>query len=226
MSSEFFDDVVEEMVVRRKQLEAYIRKHPDFKTSFAPVSLQAGAPEIVIRMADASVKTGLGPMASVAGILAQYGVDRALSLGASESIVENGGDMVVAVSSPVSIGIHTIDKKFSDKLAFRIESSKRLAICSSSSVMGHSVSLGNCGLATAVSEDAALADSAATLLCNCISSVKDMENALEKVGRITGILGVMAIHDGRMGMFGDLPQLIKNEDSDTRLKVTRDRRSN
>lgn len=224
VSSPYFNEVVAEIVEQRKLLEKYILRHPAFQHSLKPVELYSDAPMVAVKMATAAIQTGLGPMAAVAGTLAQYGVERAKQLGATETIIENGGDMYLISTKEVIVGIHSQDEKFGDSLAFLVDSFP-ISICSSSSQMGHSISMGNCGLATAVSKNASLADCAATLLCNSIQRIEDMSSALEKVGGIDGIDGVMAMLDGRLGMQGVLPQIVRNDDAATPSKVTRDRRS-
>ena len=224
VAGDHFDVVTSEVIAQRKQLEKYIRRHPAFQSALEPVLLQSDAPEVARRMALASEKTGLGPMAAVAGTLAQLGAEKALEMGTSEVIVENGGDMYIACGSVLTIGIHTGDEKFGDALAFELPAS-RVAICSSSSRMGHSLSFGNCALATAVSADAAMADAAATLLGNLITSPDTLPDAVERVGTIEGIDGVMAIIDGQIGLYGNLPKIVKNQDPDTAHKITRDRLS-
>ena len=219
-----FDEVVNEVVTQRKLLERYIRRQPEFVRSLEPLQLLEDAPEVVLRMAAASEKTGLGPMAAVAGTLAQLGAEKAMALGVADVIVENGGDLYIAATTPVVVGIHSGDDKFGDSLGFQIPPGQ-LAICSSSSRMGHSLSFGKCTLATAVSAHASLADAAATLLCNSIQCADDLESAVAKVGAIEGVDGTMAIMDGKIGLCGNLPQIIRNIDPSTKTKVTRDRYS-
>ena len=111
-------------------------------------------------------------------------------------------------------------------IAFALEPADLpLSVCSSSSRMGHSRSFGNCDLATAVAGDAALADCAATALCNAIGSVDDLEDALKKVGAVPGIAGLLAVVDGRVGLWGNLPRLIRSDQTDIATKITRDHRS-
>ncbi len=55
----------------RAQIEEYIRIHPEFKTSLVPVQEDKLAPEIVRDMLRASKMAGVGPMASVAGAIAE-----------------------------------------------------------------------------------------------------------------------------------------------------------
>ena len=84
---------------------------------------------------------------------------------------------------------------------------------------------GRCDLATVVAKDAALADAAVTLVCNRIKSAKDLTPVLDDVGAIPGIEGIFAVHGGKVGMWGALPELVRNEDAEARRKITRDLRS-
>ena len=101
---------------------------------------------------------GVGPMAAVAGSMAQFAAEAGLDAGAGEVIVENGGDIYLHVSESVIIGLHTGETKIKDQLAFSLNAEDTpISICSSSGTMGHSMSKGECDLATAVAKDAALA---------------------------------------------------------------------
>ncbi|MDD2464603.1 MAG: UPF0280 family protein [Desulfobulbus sp.] len=221
-----FDRVTQAVVSHRRQLERYIARHPEFRTSLVPVVLLEDAPEAARRMAAASVLVGLGPMAAVAGTLAQLGAEAAMAAGCSEAIVENGGDIYIHAESAVTIGLYAGDNAIAEKLAFRVAPERLpLALCSSSSKMGHSLSLGRCDLATVVAKEAALADAAVTLVCNLIKSEHDLTPVLNDVGATAGIEGIFAVHNGKVGMWGDLPELVRNEDADARRKITRDLRS-
>lgn len=218
-----YELITEVLVRERKRLEAYILRHPEFKNSLSPVLLLPEAPVIVQRMARASEATGLGPMASVAGTLAQIAVEAARKAGCNEAIVENGGDMYIMSPSPVTIGIYAGDNSIGAQLAFHLPPEDLpLAICSSSSVMGHSLSFGDCELATVIAKDAALADSVATLTCNSISHETDVEQVLDNVGKIEGIRGILVVKNSKIGLWGNLPKLLRNQDNDTLAKVTRD----
>jgi hypothetical protein len=221
-----FDLVTRAVVDHRRLLERYIGRHPEFRTSLVPVVLLAEAPEAARRMAAASTLTGLGPMAAVAGTLAQLGAEAAIGAGCSEAIVENGGDIYIHSTSAVTIGLYAGDNAIAGKLAFRLQPHRLpLALCSSSSTMGHSLSLGRCELATVIAKEAALADAAVTLVCNLIKSERDLMPVLNDVGAIAGIEGIFAVYSGKVGMWGDLPELVRNEDGEARRKITRDLRS-
>nr|WP_321465706.1 UPF0280 family protein [uncultured Desulfobulbus sp.] len=218
--------VTQAIVSHRRQLERYIVRHPEFRTSLVPVVLLEDAPEAARRMAAAGEVTGLGPMAAVAGTLAQLGVEAAMAAGIDEAIVENGGDIYIHAQEPVTIGLYAGDNAIAGKLALRIAPNRLpLALCSSSSKMGHSTSFGRCDLATVIAKEAALADAAVTLVCNRIRSAKDMTPVLNEVGGLPGIESILAVHDGKVGIWGDLPDLVRNEDSEARRKITRDLRS-
>jgi hypothetical protein len=221
-----FDATVEAIVQGRKALERYILAHSEFRSSFSPVVLRTEAPEEAHQMARAAKLTGLGPMASVAGTLAQRGVEAALAAGATEAIVENGGDMFMVLSREIVVGVWAGSSALAGRLAFRITPEQTpLALCSSSGRMGHSTSLGDCDLATVVSRDGALADSAATLVCNLVTGEDDLQSALETVGRIAGVEGILVVQGAHVGMIGNLPTLVRNADVAIESKVTRDRRS-
>src|SRR4030042_1905049 len=78
----------------RRQLEKYIEKNPEFQTSLEPVNVPESAPAIVKDMAAAGAKAGVGPMAAVAGAIAEY-VGKELLEFSPEIIVENGGGVFI-----------------------------------------------------------------------------------------------------------------------------------
>ncbi len=205
-----YDIVIAEIIHQRRILEAYVVLHPDFGRSFEPLELCDDAPPIAQRMAQAARLTGVGPMAAVAGAMAQCAVVAGLSAGAKEVIVDNGGDIYLYVVGPVIIGLDSGGTMLADRLAFALEPDDTpLAICSSSGRMGHSTSLGQCDLATVVSKDAALADAAATRAANLVKTPGDVDGALEQIAAIEGIDGIMIVKGERVGLAGQLPPLVK-----------------
>ena len=217
-----FELVTRTVVEARRQLERYIARHPAFRTAMEPLPLLDDPPEAARRMAVAAELTGLGPMAAVAGTLAQLGAEAALAGGCDEAIVENGGDIFLVAARPVTIALHA-GAALGSRLAFHIDPQQTpLALCSSSGTMGHSLSFGRCDLATVASRDASLADAAATLVGNLVRRERDLTPALERVGAIPGIDGILAVVGGRIGLWGQLPPLVSNEDTATGAKITRD----
>ncbi len=205
-----FDVVVAEIVRQRQILGDYIGRHPGFRDSFEPIGLRTNAPEIAKRMARAARLAGVGPMAAVAGAMAQCAAEAALKAGAEEVIVDNGGDIYLQVAKPALIVLGTGATKLANNLGFSLKPDDTpIAICSSSGKMGHSKSLGRCDLATVVAKDASLADAAATQAANLVTTVDDVDSALERIAGIKGLDGVVIVKADRIGMAGRLPPLVK-----------------
>ncbi len=103
----------------RTPLEEYIRSHPLFLHSLKPLQVEENAPEIVRLMAHAGQAAGVGPMAAVAGAMAELVGKRLLEY-SPEVIVENGGDIFIKTSRKRRIGIFAGESPFTGKLALEI----------------------------------------------------------------------------------------------------------
>jgi ApbE superfamily uncharacterized protein (UPF0280 family) len=205
-----FDVVTAQIVRQRHVLEEYIGRHRSFRTALAPLELQAEAPEVARRMAWAARRADVGPMAAVAGTMAQLAAEAALAAGAEEAIVDNGGDIYLQAVAPVLVALGTGTTGLATRLAFSVGPEETpLAICSSSGRMGHSMSFGRCDLATIVANDAALADAAATQAANLVKMAADVDTALERILAIEGVAGVLLVKDDRVGLAGRLPRLVR-----------------
>jgi len=218
-----FDVVTRQIVRQRTILERYLARHGEFGESLTPVAALDDAPDVARRMARAAAAVGVGPMAAVAGTMAQLAAQAALDDGAAEAVVENGGDLFVACQAPLVVGLYAGQGPLADRLALAIEPGDTpLAICSSSGRMGHSMSFGDCDLATVVARDASLADAAATRAANLVRTPDDIDPALETIAAIDGIAGLLLVKADRIGLIGQLPTLVRNRDAELALKITRD----
>jgi uncharacterized protein len=207
---EAFTAVTQEIVLQRAILEDYIRRDFKFQHSLQPLEVPTDAPEVAKRMARAAELAGVGPMAAVAGAMAQLAVEAGLEAGAEEAIVDNGGDIYLKTTEPVVIGLFPGGSGRIGQLAFLLQASDTpLSICSSSGKMGHSLSLGLCDLATVVAKDAALADAAATRAANLVRTVEDVEKALNTMVAIEGVSGLLIVKDGHVGLAGTIPPLVR-----------------
>jgi ApbE superfamily uncharacterized protein (UPF0280 family) len=223
INSPHADLIIDEIKNQRKILENYIEYYREFESSLKPVNLVDPAPPIVKAMHYGSKMTGVGPMAAVAGSIAQFAAEKAISMGAEEAIVENGGDIFLKVSHDITVGIYTGSYPISRSLAFLIKPDNTpLAICSSSSKMGHSFSLGDCDLATVVSKSAPIADAAATLACNLVKKSNNINEVLKRIHAIKGVDGVLLVKDKHIGLIGNLPKIVKHDDTHFLDKITRD----
>lgn len=189
----------------RKDLEGYMRSDNRFLTSLEPVEIRKDAPDIVIAMADAARRCGVGPMAAVAGAVSEF-VGRDLLLTSNQVIIENGGDIFIKSDRPRLMGIYAGEKSpFTGKLALEIEpSEKGIGVCTSSGTVSHSLSFGKADAALIVSENTALADAAATVAGNAVKSAGDIEKAIGLVRSIDGIKGVLILIGDKMGSWGDI----------------------
>ena len=221
-----FDAVRDEHIRQYSLLEQYLTRQPIFRSTLFPIELLPDAPCVAQLMAEAARIFGLGPMAAVAGTLAQLAAHAGIVAGSTEAIVENGGDIFLDCDRDVTIGIYAGHNPIAARLAFRVTPADApLAICSSSSTMGHSFSLGRCDLASVVAGSGALADAAATHVCNSIRTEADIEPVLTDTGQMPGIRGILAVKGDKLGIYGALPKLVRNHDPATQAKITRDVRN-
>jgi ApbE superfamily uncharacterized protein (UPF0280 family) len=147
---------------------------------------------------------GVGPMAAVAGAIAEF-VGKDLLAHSEEVVVENGGDIFMKLNDPVTIGIYAGKSPLSMKLGVRlIPGNRPLSICTSSGTVGHSLSFGKSDAVCIVSHSCALADAAATAIGNRIRSKGDVKTAVQEAGKMDGITGAVAIIDDIIGLWGDL----------------------
>jgi len=153
-----------EIKKRRNEIEQFIQDDEFFEACLKPYDFSKKDPEIIRKMCESSEKLNVGPMATVAGIIAEYAVKAMVSKGAKYAIVDNGGDIALFSNRIVNIGIFT-GKQCTGKLAYQVLPDDRiLGICTSSAKIGHSLSFGNTDAVTVISHNVALADAAATAL--------------------------------------------------------------
>ncbi len=200
-----FSRRVREVVLQeRRQLEAYIAGHPEFLTTLTPWPEDPLAPAVVREMIAAARQVGVGPMAAVAGALAEQ-VGRALAREPAnpEVIVENGGDLYLQVTSPAIISLFAGKSPLSHRVGLRIEPEfAPLGVCTSSGSVGHSLSFGRADAACILAHSASLADAAATALGNLVPDAGAIDAALAWAASVPEILGAVVIVGDRLGAWG------------------------
>ncbi len=188
----------------RQQLETYIKMHPQFATSLSSQPEDPYAPPLVREMIDTTKTLGVGPMASVAGAIAQY-VATGLLRFTDQVIIENGGDIFLKVSRPATVSIFAGASPLSERFGLKIPVRQMpLGVCSSSANVGHSLSMGVADVCCLFSASAVLADGAATTLGNRIKRKKDLEKVADWASQINGIVGGVVIVEDRMATWGDI----------------------
>jgi len=188
----------------RQSLQQYILSHPEFFHSLTPVEVFPPLAPVIEQMARAAQLAGVGPMAAVAGAIAEI-VGRHLLNFSSEVMVENGGDIFLKIRRERRLKIYP-GKDNQVNLLFRPEQTPG-GIATSSGKLGHSLSFGNADAVTIIAESGALADAVATATANRVRSAGDIAPALKFALNIKGVRGAVIVVDNQIGIQGDV-QLI------------------
>lgn len=190
----------------RTTIEQYIGHNPLFLNSLTPLPLDNQAPEVIQQMLRAGLETGVGPMAAVAGIIAEQVGQALLAQEIEEVIVENGGDLFVARKQDSVIAIYAGESSLSGKLGINLKSKQMpCGVCCSSGSIGHSLSLGVADAVVVTASSTALADAAATRLGNEIGrETESINKAIELAATIDGLSGVVIVSGDQLGAWGDI----------------------
>lgn len=186
----------------RLDLEAYVARHPAFLASLEPLEIAPDAPWVARRMARAARAAQVGPMAAVAGALADA-VGRQLLRESGEVIVENGGDIFCRVRRPRIVAVDAGSSAFSYRVGLEIRPEMGpLGICTSSGTLGRSLSFGRADAACVLAPSAALADAAATAVGNVVQDKSDIDAGLARAKAISGVIGAVIVVGDRIGAWG------------------------
>ncbi|MBN1870968.1 MAG: UPF0280 family protein [Candidatus Omnitrophica bacterium] len=188
----------------RKDISDYIDKNPSFKDSLKPLPDDADAPYIVKDMIEASRVAGVGPMAGVAGAIAEHAGIKLLNY-SSEIIIENGGDIFLKSKNKKVLGVYAGSSPLSGKVRIRVDPKDApMGICTSSGTVGHSMSFGIADAVTIISGSAILADCVATEACNLVKDKNDLQKSIKYAKSIDGINGILIIADDRLATWGEI----------------------
>jgi ApbE superfamily uncharacterized protein (UPF0280 family) len=194
----------------RKALEEYGEAHPKFLHTLEPISAPA-EPLVAKLMAEAAEKANVGPMAAVAGVLADLAVKDMVTDGCEVAAVENGGEISVISNTPIDVAVAAGDAPLSKRFGFRLTDFP-VGIATSSGRFSHALSFGDAEAATVFCRNARLADAAATAVGNVVKG-EDCQAAIQagikKALSIQGVEGVLIIFKGFTGTAGKVPQIIK-----------------
>ncbi len=201
---EMLEAVQQTVLASRAVIADYGKQQPDFLTSFSPVAVDSSAHPLVHSMAQAAVPAAVGPMAAVAGAIAEEAGRMLCSrFQVTEVVVENGGDIWAKVEKPLTLAIFAGASPLSHKIGVTLEPALApLGICTSSGTVGHSFSFGKADAVMIVCRDAARADAYATSFCNRVKTAADIEPVLEEIKEHTEILGAVIVIGDRVGACG------------------------
>lgn len=199
------DFVKERIRQYRWDIENYIAQDRRFLTALKSIEVELNAPAIVKEMSEAAKLANVGPMAAVAGAIAEFLGRDLLRKGYKDVIIENGGDIFLATRKTRIIGIYTGKSKLWQDLKLKIKPKNTpLGICTSSGTIGHSLSFGCADSVVILSKSAPLADAAATAIANRINSKKDLSPTLNFSRSIKGICGIAIIFKNNLTSWGEI----------------------
>jgi ApbE superfamily uncharacterized protein (UPF0280 family) len=164
-------------------------------------------------MAESAFKAGVGPMAAVAGAIADLALAKMITAGCMVAVVEDGGEIAAQSDIPVDVALSAGDDPLSKRFGFRLTEFP-IGIATSSGRFSHALSFGDAEAATVFCESATLADAAATAVGNVVKG-ENVQAAI-KTGimrglSIEGVEGVLIMYKGQVGTAGKIPKLIKIE---------------
>lgn len=200
--SDCIEGVHEVLADCRLELIRHITIEPKFLTTLEPIPDHKEDTPLIRQMKSAARLTGVGPMAAVAGAVAQA-TGAHFATCNSDIIVENGGDLYLSLSTDRHVLIYAGDSPFSNKLSLLVRASETpLGICTSSGRFGHSLSFGNADAVVAMAKDAAIADAAATAIANMVKTAEDIESAIHAARLISDLKGIVIIIGDKIGFWG------------------------
>jgi ApbE superfamily uncharacterized protein (UPF0280 family) len=203
---------IESIKRNRRELEIYIRANPKFLYTLKPIP-PPEKPVVAKLMALAAEKAGVGPMAAVAGVIADLAVNDMTREGCEVAVVEDGGEISAVSNTPVDVAVAAGDEPLSKRFGFRLTEFP-IGVATSSGRFSHALSFGDAEAATVFCKNAALADAAATAVGNVVKG-EDVQAAIKagisKGLSIEGVEGVLIIYKGQVGTAGKIPQIIKVE---------------
>lgn len=203
-NEDYYEVAVKAILEARSEIEKYAILNPYFLISYEPI--ECNAKGIVKKMCDSAKIAGVGPMASVAGAIAQFAVDKMIEAGAKIAVVDNGGDIAIFTDRELRVGI------FPTNIALLIPAGEKIALCTSSGKIGPSVSFGYADAATVIADDACLADALATALGNAVGDFKK-----EKLEKVVGefyskyrsfLRGIIVVKDDLVVFSGNIPKIV------------------
>lgn len=178
--------------------------HRGFLTSHEPVEILPGAPDEVVMMAGAALRTDTGPMAAVAGLFAwRAGEFLRAKFPVKEVVVENGGDFYLYLQQDLTMTIYAGGSPLSEKIAVVIPAAQSpLGVCTSSGTVGHSFSYGKADAVMVACSSPLLADSWATSMANRVQNSADISQVLEISEKIPEIESIVIICEDKAGIRG------------------------
>jgi len=213
----FIEAAVRAIKSSRREIERQIRRDPYFLTTFEPYDCSVEDSRVVSRMCEAAALAGVGPMAAVAGAIAQEALDAMVAEGCNHGWVDNGGDVALILEEPVTMEVFS-EPGAMNAFALELEPTDGvIGVCASSGKLGHSISFGNADVVVAVADSATLADALATAIGNRVTGPESLAHCFDPFKGVAGFVGGLAMLNGAVAMHGRIPRLIEVEHNPGRI---------
>ena len=187
-----------------EDIEGYIACDGNFLSSLHPCEVRETAPDIIKVMSEYASKANVGPMAGVAGAIAEY-IGKRLSSRHRIILCNNGGDIYYESPEEQWIFLSAPGSPFHNKIKMCVPSAiKGKGLCTSSGASGHSVNMGRAYAVTILAGNAFSADVWATAISNQIRSHEDIDRILSLCKTQDDIEGVVILVDDYLGIWGDI----------------------
>ncbi len=186
----------------RRQIESHATLRPEFLSARTPLSPDPHAPPVPATMYQAAVLADTGPMAAVAGAVAEF-VARELAPLSADAIVENGGDLFIISSQERLVGVRATGSALDGKVAL-VTPPGEIAACTSSGTVGHSASAGRADAVVIAADNGAFADALATATANRVRSANDVQQALSWARDRGEVRSVVIICGDTLAAWGEL----------------------
>ena len=203
---------IESIKRNRQELELYVRANPEFLYTLTPIAVPE-KPLVVNLMAIAAQKAAVGPMAAVAGALADLAIEDMKREGCQVAVVEDGGEIAAVSNRPIDVAVAAGEEPLSKRFGFRIAEFP-IGVATSSGRFSHALSFGDSEAAIVFCKDATLADAAATAVGNVVKgedAQAGIQVGIKRGLSIEGVDGVLILYKGQVGTAGKIPQIIKIE---------------
>lgn len=198
-------------------------QYPGWKKSYEPIRIDTEKGKakhpLIEKMEKAAIQAQVGPMAAVAGALADRMQENMLTLPECKiAVIENGGEIAIKSQEEIIIGLLVLSNSLKNKIGFRYAgNNQNLGVATSSATFGHADSLGEADAVVVFAPNAALADAAATKICNEVkgSQAKDaILRGLAAYRTIPSLFGVFIVKEDLTAQEGKLPEFIHIDDPD------------
>lgn len=203
-------EIKNEVLKQREILKNYIRENPEFLYSFSPI-ITKSKEEIIKLMSESSFLTKTGPMASVAGAIAEIIGKKFINI-SDEIIIENGGDIFVKMNRDFITGIYAGNSPFSMKIGIKLKKREiPYGIATSSGTIGHSLSFGDADAVVVISPSSAFSDGSATYFGNLIKGKIDGDMLTSQLKNFPFIEGIVIIRQKEIFLWGDIELISINQ---------------